>query len=318
MDYNHRVGYACINMTLAKDGIMTNRDAIKKTFETKGLNHISQLVLANVTDLAKIIKWNEENGFKFYRISSGLFPWMTEYEFEDLPDWPKIQKILKAIGTFVTRVGQRLEFHPSHFTILASPNPDTVKKSIKDLEQHSRIFDEMGLTPTHWNCLNIHVGGAYGDKESATKRWCENFLKLSENCRKRVVVENDDKANMYSVSDLYNYIHKFTGVPITFDIFHHTFCTGGMSAREAANLAASTWEDAPMVIHWSSSMRLYENSDAKTVAHADYIYDTFNDWETGGWFMCESKAKELSILEYRKKGPRQQKNVDPKTKLVNS
>lgn len=305
-NYNNRTGYACINMQLGSKGVTTNRDAIKRTFETKGLPHISALALANVTDLEKVIHWNEENGFKFYRVSSGLFPWMTFYQFEDLPDWPAIQTVLRRIGDFVTRVGQRLEFHPSHFTILASPNPDTVEKSIKDLEQHSRIFDEMGLTPSHWNCLNIHVGGAYGDKESATQRWCDNFLRLSDNCRKRVVVENDDKANMYSVLDLHNMIYKKVGVPITFDIFHHTFCTGDLSATEAAQLAASTWHDAPLVIHWSSSMRLYENAVAKTVAHADYIYDEFNDWGTGGWFMCESKAKELSIQEYWSKGPREQ------------
>lgn len=308
--YDKRIGYACINTTLWKEGIMTNRDVIQRTFQTKGLPHISKLVLANVTDLEKVVRWNEENGFKFYRVSSGLFPWMTEYSFDDLPDWEEIKIVLRRIGDYVSSVNQRLEFHPSHFTILASPNQSTVEKSIRDLEQHSRIFDEMGLTPSHWNCLNIHVGGAYGDKESATARWCENFNRLSENCRKRVVVENDDKANMYSVFDLYNYIHRFTGVPITFDIFHHTFCTGGMSAYDAANLAASTWKDAPMVIHWSSSMKMYEIASAKSVAHADYIYDELNDWETNGWFMCESKAKELSIQEYWKIGPRPQQIVN--------
>jgi UV DNA damage endonuclease len=125
-----------------------------------------------------------------------------------------------------------------------------------------------------------------------------------------VVVENDDKANMYSVADLYNMVYKVVGVPITFDIFHHTFCTGGLSAHEAANLAASTWKDSPLVIHWSSSMRMYENPESKTVAHAEYIYDTFEDWGTGGWFMCESKAKELSVLEYWKTGPRPQTIVN--------
>lgn len=314
--YQDRVGYACINMTLGKSGIMTNRDAIQRTFKTKGVAHISKLALANVTDLRKIVEWNEENGFKFYRVSSGLFPWMTEYEFEDLPDWPAIQEQLRGIGEYVSSVGQRLEFHPSHFTILASPNPNTVLKSMIDLEQHSKIFDTMGLEPSHWNCLNIHVGGAYGDKQAATERWCLNFGRLSENCRKRVVVENDDKANMYSVKELYERIYKNVGVPITFDIFHHTFCTGGLSAHEAANLAASTWKDAPMVIHWSSSMKLYENSEAKSVAHANYIYDRFEDWETGGWFMCESKAKELSILEYRKNGPRPQAIVNKPENLL--
>lgn len=304
--FNKRIGYACINTQLSANGIMTNRDAIKRTLEIKGLPHISKLALQNVTDLYEIVKWNEANGFKFYRVSSGLFPWMTEYKFEELPDWPAIQQALQKVGKYVTDVNQRLEFHPSHFTILASPNPETVRKSLIDLEQHSRIFDEMGLTPSHWNCLNIHVGGAYGDKLSATERWCSNFAKLSENCRKRVVVENDDKANMYSVLDLYNLINKNTGVPITFDIFHHTFCTGDLSAREASQLAASTWKDAPLVIHWSSSMKMYENATAKSVAHADYIYDELKDWDTNGWFMCESKAKELSIQEYWAKGPRKQ------------
>jgi UV DNA damage endonuclease len=316
--YEKRIGYACINMTLGQSGIMTNRDAIKRTFESKGLEHISKLCLANVIDLEKIIDWNQVNGFKFYRVSSGLFPWMTEYEFDDLPDWEEIKVVLKRIGARVTEIGQRLEFHPSHFTILASPNPATVKKSIKDLEQHSRIFDEMGLEPSHWNPLNIHVGGAYGNKQEATHRWCTNFLKLSENCRKRVVVENDDKANMYSVKDLHEMIYQKVEAPITFDIFHHTFCTGDLSAQEAADLAASTWKDAPMVIHWSSSKRLYEVADAKPVAHADYIYDQLNDWGTGGWFMCESKAKELSILEYWKTGPRPQTIVNKSVEQMNS
>lgn len=305
-NFKNRVGYACINMTLGKSGVTTNRGCIQRTFKSKGLSYISELTLANVKDLHRVVQWNQEHGFKFYRISSCLFPWMTEYSFDDLPDWPKIQRVLKAIGDYVTLHNQRLEFHPSHFTILASPNPKTVETSIKDLEQHSRIFDEMGLQPSHWNCLNIHVGGAYGDKESATKRWCDNFLKLSDNCRKRVVVENDDKANMYSVLDLYNMIHKKVGAPITFDIFHHTFCTGDLSAREAAQLAASTWKTAPLVIHWSSSMQKYEIPTAKSVAHAEYIYDEFQDWDTGGYFMCESKAKELSVGEYWRSGPRKQ------------
>ena len=306
LHYKNRIGYACINTQLSAKGITTNRNAIKRTFLTKGLPHISRLVLANVSDLYKVVQWNEENGIKFYRISSCLFPWWSEYEFEELPDWPAIQSMLVRIGEFVTAVNQRLEFHPGHFTILASPTESTVKNGLKDLEQHSRVFDEMRLEPSHWNCINIHVGGAYGDKLSATSRWCKNFLLLSDNCRKRVVVENDDKANMYSVADLHSMIHAKVQVPITFDIFHHTFCTGGLSSVEAAKLASSTWVSAPMVIHWSSSMKKYENSEVKSVAHAKYIYDELNDWSTGGWFMCESKAKELCIKEYFESGPRPQ------------
>jgi UV DNA damage endonuclease len=318
MEYNKRIGYACINTQLSATGITTNRDCIQRTFKAKGVDYVSELALANVTDLEKVVHWNEENGFKFYRMSSGIFPWKGEYKFEDLKDWEAIQTILKRIGDYATAVGQRLEFHPSHYTILASPNPETVRKSLIELEQHSRIFDEMGFEPSYWNCINIHVGGAYGDKESATQRWCDNFLLLSENCRKRVVVENDDKANMYSVKDLHSMIWQKVRVPITFDIFHHTFCTGGMKAYNAAQLASTTWGKIPMVIHWSSSMKMYENAEAKSVAHAEYIYDELNDWATDGWFMCESKAKELSIQEYWESGPREQMLITKEPILAES
>ena len=304
MDFKGRVGYACINMTLSATGVMTNRKMIQRTWLKEGVKRASQLSKQNCLDLLKILEWNNQNGLGFFRISSNLFPWMTEYKFEELPDWEEIQEILAEAGRIARQGSQRLEFHPTHFTILASNNPATVERSIRDLEQHSKIFDTMGFEPSHWNPLNIHVGGAFGDKTAATQRWAANFKRLSNNCRSRVVVENDDKSNMYSVKDLHELIYQEVEVPITFDIFHHGFCTGGLPEDQAAQMASSTWKDAPMVIHWSSSMKIHENSQVKDVAHADYIYDPFQDWGTGGYLMCESKAKELSVLEYWKKGPR--------------
>ncbi len=44
----------------------------------------------------------------------------------------------------------------------------------------------------------------------------KNFKRLSPSVRKRLTLENDDKASMYSVKDLM-YIHKHTGIPIVFD-----------------------------------------------------------------------------------------------------
>lgn len=38
-----KIGYACINMTLSKDKITTNRSMIKKTFLEKGINYASEL-----------------------------------------------------------------------------------------------------------------------------------------------------------------------------------------------------------------------------------------------------------------------------------
>ena len=94
-----KLGYACINMTLqAAGGITTNRSMRQKTFNERGLSYVSELALQNVKDLETIVKWNEEMGIKLFRMSSELFPWMTYYDFEDLPDYPMIDIYLKNIG----------------------------------------------------------------------------------------------------------------------------------------------------------------------------------------------------------------------------
>ena len=36
-----------------------------------------------------------------------------------------------------------------------------------------QVFDLMGYPPSHWNKINIHVGGAYGDKQAAMQRFAE-------------------------------------------------------------------------------------------------------------------------------------------------
>ena len=69
------LGYACINMTLAeqKPKIFTSRSMRQKTFKEKGLDYVSGLALLNVKDLMTIVKWNEENGIKVFRLSKIKF-----------------------------------------------------------------------------------------------------------------------------------------------------------------------------------------------------------------------------------------------------
>ena len=57
----NRIGYCCINMSLnigkkKKDFITVNRGMTKKTFETKGLEYVTELALLNIDDMFKIIK----------------------------------------------------------------------------------------------------------------------------------------------------------------------------------------------------------------------------------------------------------------------
>jgi len=290
------IGYACINMTLGEQTprITTNRSMVKKTFNQKGISYASELALQNSRDLFEIIKWNVKNGIKLFRISSDMLPWASEYNVEDMPDFQKISNILKGCGTYANDNGVRLTSHPGPFNVLVSPNPKVVQNTITDLELHGKLFDLMGLSLTPYNKINIHCNGVYGDKIAAMDRFCENFEKLSDSVKKRLTVENDDKASMYSVVDLM-YIHTKIGIPIVFDYHHHQFCTGGLSERQALLLATSTWRNSGVtpVVHYSES-----KEGAKPQAHSDYITALPNTHRMNVDIMVEAKAKELAILPF--------------------
>jgi UV DNA damage endonuclease len=296
------LGYCCININLQPQKISVNHTCRKATFTEHGLSHVSQLALKNISNLIEIIKWNEQNGFKVYRMSSDMFPWQSEYEIKDLPDYRKISVLLRGAGNLVLKYGQRLSFHPGPFNVLGSPNEDLVQKTIKELNQHSEIMDLMGLPKTYLYPINIHCNGVYGDKNATLSRWVSNYLKLSESAQSRLVVENDDKESMYSVKDLYDGIFSKIKVPITFDYHHHRFNSGGLSEREAFELAMSTWHyhGARPLFHYSSCRKTFENFESKAQAHADYIYEKINDYGHSVDIEVESKMKEVSVLKYKK------------------
>ena len=296
-----QLGYCCINLNLRNKPITVNRTCRKATFEQKGMTHVSSLALQNIRDLIEIIKWNEQNGFKVYRMSSDMFPWMSEYEFKDLPDFKKICTLLKGVGNLAKKYGQRLSFHPGPFNVLGSPNPILVEKTIKELNQHAEIMDLMGLKQSQQYPINIHCNGVYGCKEATLQRWCDAYLRLSKSAQKRLVVENDDKGSMYSVNDLYLGIFSNVKVPITFDYHHHRFNTGGLSEEEAFILAKHTWDynDVKPLFHYSSCRKTFEDPGCKAQAHADLIYEKINDYGHAVDIEVEAKSKEIAVLKYK-------------------
>ena len=305
------LGYACINMQLSypqkyggqEKGVLpitTGRSMIKRTFESKGLDYASELALANAKDLDKIIDWNILNGFNFFRITSGLAPWKSEYNWTDLKDLDEIKMYLHSAGVKAKTHNLRITSHPGPFNVLTSPHPHVVDNCIVDLTAHGDHFDMMGLYRSPYNKINIHIGGAYGDKESAMKRFCENFKRLPKSVRSRLTVENDDRASMYSVKDLYYGVYQKIGIPIVFDYHHHKFCTGDLSEQEALEMALSTWGDIKPVVHYSESRRdEKEDMSIRVQAHSDYIYDKINTYGNEMDIMVEAKAKELAVKKYK-------------------
>ena len=307
-----KLGYACINMKLSypqKYGgkergvkpITTGRGMIKRTFETKGVDYASEITLANVKDLNGVMTWNVLNGYNFYRMTSGLAPWKSEYEWSDMKDLKEIKLWLRSAGTMANTHGVRVTSHPGPFNVLVSPNEDVVQNTFQDLKMHAEVFDFMGLSRTHYNKINIHCNGVYGDKQSAMDRFCKTFERLPESVQSRLTVENDDKASMYSVKDLM-YLHERIGIPIVFDYHHHKFCTGGLSEQEALELAISTWpDDITPVVHYSESRSKEQLDESiKPQAHSDLIKELPNTYGNNVDIMVEAKHKELAIEGFMK------------------
>jgi UV DNA damage endonuclease len=282
-------------------GRTTNRTMRKATLDKNGIAYQSQLALQNVSDLIYILEWNRQNGIFFFRMSSDMIPWGNTIELENLPDYKKIAEELKKAGDFAKFHNMRLTMHPGPFTTLSSPSPNVVENGIKDLEAHGKVMDLMGLSRTPYNKINIHMGGTHGEKKASMDRFVDNFKKLSESVKSRLTIENDDKASLYSVMDLW-YVWGKIGTPIVFDYHHHKFCTGDLSEEQAVQLASETWpEGIKPVVHYSESKALHENNTKiKVQAHSDYIRELPNLYGVDADVMLECKAKEDALLQIRK------------------
>lgn len=298
------LGYACINMGFSerskKQRITTNRSMIKRTFKQRGIKYASELALLNARDLLKIVKWNHSNDIKFFRMSSDIFPWASEYNIKDMPDYNQIAAALAEAGSFARQANQRLTTHPDHFNKLTSPHEHVIRNTVRDLEIHGELMDLLGMPRSHWAKINIHVGATYGNKPMAIDNFCRNFHLLSDAVRSRLTVENDDRDSLYSTAELVEKIYPRIGTPIVHDIHHHLFTNRGMSQDEALGLASGTWGDIVPVIHYSES-RAQEYNDPKIrpQAHSDMIRNRINTFDHKVHIMIEAKHKELALLHYR-------------------
>ena len=299
------LGYACQNLSLQTGRKLSERIQTSRTIRMSNfrLQRAGELAVKNSADLLPILRWNAEHNIKFFRIGSDIFSFMDHpdlaYTLEELDSThcTEIVRNLATAGAFAKDNGMRLSCHPGPYTCLASPNTSIVDKSIASLRMHSLIADLLGYGEEF--AINIHVGGVYEDKPTTAKRFVEVYRQLPPLLQKRLTVENDDKASMWSVRDLLELIHNHCGVKLVLDIHHHKFCDGGDSLCAAATKAFSTWTGFSEIpkVHYSES-----RPDARPQAHSDYLKEPIPVLcdHTEYDIMIEAKAKDLALLHYKK------------------
>jgi len=112
--------------------------------------------------------------------------------------------------------------HPDQFTLTNSLDNRVFENSVNELGYHARVLDLMELDASAK--IQIHVSGAYNDKESSMIRFAERFEKLDRIVKRRLVIENDHRS--YNLRDCIQTSAE-TGAPVLFDIFHHRVNSSG-------------------------------------------------------------------------------------------
>ncbi len=202
----------------------------------------------NAAALRRAIEYCAANGIGDFRINSQILPLKTHpragYELRELPGGPAIIKEFKACGALAKKRGLRLTFHPDQFVLLSSPSEKVTRSSLEELAYQAEVAGWTGA-----DVINIHGGGAYGDKAAALRRLAGVLKKLPAAVRSRLTLENDDRT--YTPSDLLPFCAE-NKVPFVYDVHHHRCLPDGTTVEEATRRALGTWGRREPVFHLSS------------------------------------------------------------------
>ena len=269
----------------------TTATAIGKMKRPDALAKLANLCMANAEALLASLQFCAENRIGCFRINSQILPIKTHpevgYRVDDLPGSEEIVKAFQRCREFALQHGLRTCFHPDQFVVLNSPREDVVTKSIEELDYQAEVAEWIGA-----DVINIHAGGAYGDKTAALQRFAECLARLPQRVRERLTVENDDR--IFTPADLLP-LCKAEGVPLVYDVHHHRCNSDGLSVEQATKRAIATWNREPL-FHISSPLAGWEGS--KPERHHDFI--DFQDFPAC-WrkkkitVEVEAKAKEVAI-----------------------
>lgn len=286
-----RLGLCCQFRDEPIKFVTTTATSIGRMNRLDALEKLSRLCLQNADALSSTLQYCATHGIGCFRVNSQILPIKTHpecgYEISELPEHEEIVRRFQACGKFAQQSGIRTCFHPDQFVVLNSQRSDVVEKSILELEYQAEVAEWIGA-----DVINIHGGGAYGDKSKALADFARVVDRLSPRIRSRLTVENDDK--IFSPADLIP-VCKSTGTPLVYDVHHHRCHPDELSIEQATEIALSTWNREPL-FHLSSPCDGWDGP--KPERHHDFIdiKDFPECWQQIKITVeVEAKAKEVAV-----------------------
>ena len=325
-----RIGFACkwIDHPYQIDGIKPKDDCKKYNTgsttvawlnrQTKdvAVEKLWSLMQQNIESCRLLVERVGEldEDLRMVRLSSDILPVYTE------PTWSWFwrnsdvrtycEREFGRVGALARSRNVRLSFHPGQFTVLASDNPDIVKRSIEEFEYHADMARWMGYGQTFQDFkINVHIAGRRGP--DGIRRVLGS---LSPEARNTLTIENDEMTWGTEHS-----LELVNDCALVLDIHHHWIKTGEYieANDDRVKRIIDSWRGVRGVIHYSISREdcLVEHASdrrpdlqslletghkkAKLRAHSNFYWNTaVNEWALSFRdnfdIMCESKAKNLA------------------------
>jgi UV DNA damage endonuclease len=285
-----RIGYPCINRTLDCSASSTFR--LKSYSEAR----LKTSIQNNLNCLRRILQFNLQNKLFFFRISSDIVPFAS-HPINKFGWQEYFRDKFEGIGEFIIKNKMRISMHPNQFTLINSIKDEIFERSKRELIYHAEIFDLMKLDASAK--IQIHVGGAYGDKETSMERFVARFNRLPDSVIRRLVIENDDK--LYDVNDCLDIIKEIQ-IPVLFDVFHHKRNnSASQTLKQTFSYIAKSWNEKrdgiPMVDYSSQEPNGLPRQHSETINLEDFSLFLKQTEPFDFDVMLEIKDKEKSAIK---------------------
>jgi UV DNA damage endonuclease len=280
------IGYACICI-----GDHNRLRGLQLAYASK--EKLFEVGSHNLKTLESNIKYNIRHGIRLFRISSDIFPLVTHEDIDY--DWKRIhQKELDGIKQIVSDSGMKLSMHPGQYTVLNSMDGQVAEKAIKEIDYHSDFLSS--ISPDERAPVIIHVSSAAGDKKTAAFLFAKNFHKLSDDSKKRLCIENDERSS--SARDIYS-LACTLNIPAVFDNLHNMLNPSyDLSDRDIIKLFSNTYSDRKQKIHYSQQHHSKKRgAHSITIDHMEFISYVNRELDMEPDVMLEVKDKDLSCVK---------------------
>jgi len=293
-----RFGYVSMSMSLwdSSPSKTITFTRYKQLSDSQRKEKLLAVTATNLANTKRMLHYNIGHQIELYRFSSSIVPLATHPEVR----WDFLTPFRdkwREIGELIKHHRLRVSFHPNQFTLFTSPREEVTKNAVVDMEYHYQMLEAMGLEKE--SLINIHIGGAYGDKKSTLERFRVNLKSLPTEVKSIMTLENDDKT--YTADETLK-MCQMEGIPLLFDYHHHMANTGETALEVLLPEIFKTWETRELLpkIHISSP-----KSSSAFRSHSDFVDPEFikplleilHSINQDVDFMIEAKRKDQSLLK---------------------